>query len=706
MPENERSGRLWRQLSGLAAIYAVLGATPLPAVPSAAPSPEMRSDAPSIGTFGFDTTGMDRAVRPGDDFVQFAVGRWIETAAIPPDRSSLTSVSVIKTQATQRLREIIEAARAAGGSTGSDLRRVGDYFRAFMDEERIERLGLTPVAPQLAAIASIRTRNDLSKALGASIRTAVDLLNVGDVYTPHFMSLQVAADLDDARIYRPYLLQGGLGMPDREYYLSASSKFVELRAKYQQHVAAMLRLAGYPDPEGNTQRILALEMAIARVHVSVADSYDISKSDTVWRRADLDTRAPGLDWTAFLTAAGIDRQPRFGAIQPSALAGLSKLAATEPLESWKAYLTFHTIDEAAPFLSKALVDEAFAFNGRAIGGAPEIAERWRRGVDFSSAALGDAVGKLYVAKYFPASIKAQVQTMVGTIKTAFTARIDRLDWMGPATKAEARRKVASLLVMVGYPDHWRDYSGLRIDPRDAYGNWRRTALFEYRRNLAKLGRPVDRSEWFMSPQTVNGGYTPSLNAVALPAAILAPTFFDPHADPAVNYGALGAGLGHEVSHGFDDNGAQFDSKGNLRNWWTPQDLAHFKAEGRRLAEQVSAYEPLPGLHINGEQTSMEDIADVAGLATAWDAYQASTRGKPAVNIDGFTPAQRFFLGFAQNYRGKFREAALRRQIVGDVLPPVTFRILTVRNLDAWYAAFDVTPGQKLYLAPADRVRIW
>jgi putative endopeptidase len=678
----------------------------LPPTSSVADAPPPAKRKPEVGTFGFNVNGMDRSVAPGDDFVRYAVGKWIDTTEIPPDRSSMGSVAVIKEKTSARVRGIIEEAAKANTPEGSDTRKIGDYFTSFMDDAHIEQLGASPLKPELDAIAAINTRRDLSAALGESVRADVDVLNLGNFYTPRIMGLWVAEDLDDTTKYRPYLLQGGLGMPDRQYYLGSNLRYAELRTRYEAHVATILRLAGFTEPEARAKRVMALEMAIAKAHVSVADSNDVAKGNAVWLRSELSAKAPGLDWTAFLRAAGINSQPRFGAWQPSAIAGISRLTASEPLQSWKDYLAFHTVENAAPFLSKAFVDEHFAFNGQAVSGTPQQQERWKRGVDDTSAALGEAIGKLYVEKYFPPGAKAQAEEMANNVLKAFAARLDRLDWMGPETKAQAKRKLANFRVMAGYPDKWRDYLALRVVRGDAYANWRRANLFEYRRNVAKLGRPVDRGEWFMTPQTVNALFAPCQNSVTLPAAILAPTFFDPKADAAVNYGALGAGLGHEVSHGFDDNGALFDADGNLKNWWTKADMDHFRAEAKKLADQYSAYEPLPGLHIDGQQTSTENIADVAGLATAWDAYQLSLKDQPAPVIDGFTAEQRFFLSFAQNYRTKFREAALRRQIVADILAPAPYRALTVRNLDAWYSTFDVKPGQKLYLAPAERVKIW
>ncbi|WP_293677610.1 M13 family metallopeptidase [uncultured Phenylobacterium sp.] len=516
----------------------------------------------------------------------------------------------------------------------------------------------------------------------------------------------MAEDLNDTTKYRPYLLQGGLGMPNREYYLGDAPRYAELRSKYQAHVANMLRLAGFSEPEARAKRVMDLEMAIAKVHVSVEETSDVAKGNMVWVRSELAARAPGLDWPAFLTAAGLADQPRLGAWQPGAIAGISRLAGTWPIQAWKDYLAFHTISNGAPFLSKAFADENFAFNGQALSGTPQQQDRWKRGVNATSNALGEAVGKLYVERYFPPEAKAQAQEMADNVLKAFGQRLDSLDWMSPQTKARAKKKLANFHVMVGYPDKWRDYSGLQVVRGDAYGNAHRARLFEYRRNLAKLGQPVDRGEWFMTPQTVNALFAPSQNSVTFPAAILAPTFFDPDADAAVNYGAVGGVLGHEVTHGFDDIGALFDENGNMANWWTTDDMATFKARAKALQDQYSAYEPLPGVRINGQLTSSENIADMAGLAAAYDAYILSLKGAPPPVIDGFTADQRFFLGWAQNYRAKFREAALRRQIVTDVHAPAPWRALTVRNLDAWYPAFGVKPGQKLYLEPAQRVEIW
>jgi putative endopeptidase len=695
--------------SAAALLSACATAAPAPPAPvaeaprasAAPPKPK-----PMYGAFGFDVAGMDRSVAPGDDFFEYANGTWYKTTEIPPDRSSFNSFTAIAELAAQRTRAIIEDSARTNAAEGSEARKIGDYYASFMDEAGIQAQGAAPIKAELDRIAAIKTRRDLSAALGGTVRADVDVLNATNYYTPNIMGLWVAEDLNDTTKYRAYLLQGGLSMPDREYYVGASPRFAELRKKYQAHVAAQLKLAGYPQPEAAAARVVALETAIAKAHWTVDQSGDVQKGNTVWTRAELARKAPGLDWDAFLTAAGLQGEPRLGAWQDTAIAGISKLAGSQPLQAWRDYLAFHTVEDAAPYLSKPFVDEHFAFNGTALSGTPQQRERWKRGVDFTSAALGEAIGKLYVERHFPPERKAQAEEMAKNVLTAFGHRIDRIDWMTPETKAKARAKLANFRVYVGYPNRWRDYSGLQIVRGDAYGNQQRAELFELKRNLAKLGGPVDREEWFMSPQTVNALFAPSQNSIIFPAAILEPTFFDPNADAAVNYGAIGGVIGHEVSHGFDDLGAQFDIEGNLKNWWTPTDMAQFKARTKQLVDQYSAYEVFPDLKLNGEQVLGENIADVAGLATAYDAWKLSLNGQEAPVLDGFTGDQRFYLGWAQDYRSKYREAALRRNVVTDVHSPGKWRAYTVRNQDAWYPAFEVRPGQKLYLAPADRVRIW
>ena len=682
-------------------------AAPVPA-PETAPPPvaEAAKPKPKYGTFGFDVAGMDTSVAPGDDFYAYANGGWMKTTEIPADSGSYATFAVLRDLAAERTRAILEDAASTDAAAGANARKIGDYYASFMDEAAIEAAGAAPLKPELAAIAAIKTRADLSRELGATLRADVDALNMTDYTTDRLFGLWVAEDMNDTSKYRAYIMQGGLGLPDRAYYLDDSARFQDLRAKYKAHIAAMFTLAGVSDGEARAARILALETAIAKAHWTVDETGDVAKANNVWTRADLQKKAPGIDWNAWLQGAGMVEQPTFGAWQPSAIAGIAKLVGSQPIETWKDYLTFHAIERGAPYLSKAFADEHFAFNGTALAGTPQQRDRWKRGVDNTNAALGDAVGQMYVERHFTAQAKAQMQEMVKNILTAFDARIDRLDWMSAETKVKAKEKLAVFRVGVGYPDKWRDYSGLEIVRGDAYGNWRRGELFDYQRNVAKLKGPVDHDEWWMTPQTVNALNLPMQNMIVFPAAILEPTFFDPHADPAVNYGAIGGVIGHEIVHGFDDTGALFDVKGDLKNWWTPADMAQFKARGQALAAQYSAYEPLPGLHLNGNQVLGENIADLAGLAAAYDAYHLSLMGQPAPVIDGFTADQRFYFGWAQNYRSKFREASLRRNILSGVHSPGEYRALTVRNLDPWYPAFEVKPGQDLYLAPEQRVKIW
>jgi predicted metalloendopeptidase len=516
----------------------------------------------------------------------------------------------------------------------------------------------------------------------------------------------VAQDLDDPARYLPFLLQGGLGMPDRDYYLNPSQKMADIRAKYQAHIAAVLALAQLPDAPGKAARIFDLERRMAQVHWDRAQSEEVLKGNNHWARRDFELRAPGLDWEAFLGAAGLAQQKEFVVWQPSAVTGLSALITSQPLETWKDYLRFHAIEHNSAYLPRAFVEEHFAFHGRALSGTPQLRPRWKRAMADTNSALGEAVGKLYVQRYFPPAEKARAEAMVRNLLAAFAVRIDRLGWMAPETRVKAKAKLATLKVGVGYPDKWRDYSGLKVIRGDAFGNAQRAELFDYQRNVAKLGAAVDRSEWVMNPQLVNAVNLPALNALNFPAAILQPPYFDPDRDAAMDYGATGATIGHEISHSFDDQGALFDASGRLKNWWTQSDFAHFEAAGARLVAQFNAYRPFPDIAVNGKQTLSENIADVAGLSVAYDAWRGTLKGKPAAAAAGFSGEQLFFLSFAQSWRQKIREPALRQRIVTDGHAPDEYRADTVRNLDPWYDAFSVKAGQKLYLAPADRVRVW
>ena len=662
------------------------------------------SHAADTGGKGLDFAGIDRAVAPGDDFFRYANGSWLAKTAIPPDRDSWGTAAELDELTVKRTDELIRAAASAAG--GSEAHKISDYYASYMDAARIEQLGLTPLVPLLKKIDAITDGAALARALGGTLRADVDILNNTNLYTANLFGLWVAQDLSDPTHYSPFLVQGGLGMPDRDYYLNPSQKMAQVRSAYQAHIGAVLALAHIAGAQQKAKGIFELERRIAQVHVSRAESEEVLKGNNHWSAAQFPQRAPGLDWPAFFDAAGLAPQREFVVWQPGAVSGISALVASVPLATWKDYLRFHLIDSVSGYLPKAFVAEEFAFHQHVLSGTPEQQARWKRAVTETNRALGEAVGKLYVAKYFPPGDKARAEAMVRNLVTAFATRIDRLDWMAPATRAKAKAKLATLKVGVGYPDHWRDYSGLEVVRGDAFGNARRAQLFDYRYNLGKLARPVDRSEWAMNPQLVNAVNLPAMNAINFPAAYLQPPNFDPQRDPVMDYGAIGAVIGHEISHSFDDQGALFDSSGKLQNWWTKEDFAHFEAAGKRLVEQFNAYHPFADISVNGRQTLSENIADVAGLADSLDAWRLSLHGHAQPTEAGFSAEQLFFLSFGQSKRRKVREPALRRQVVTDGHAPSEYRADTVRNLDAWYDAFKAVPGQRLYLAPPDRVRIW
>ncbi|RKH14859.1 M13 family peptidase [Corallococcus sp. CA053C] len=684
-------------------------AAPPTSTPAAAPTPPPAAPAPPkpvYGSFGIDTPGMDPSVKPGDDFYRYVNGKWLDTTEIPAERSSMGMFTKLAEEASKQTRDLLEAAAKSDAAPGSEERKLGDFYASYMDEAAIESKGITPLKPELERITAVANRKDLSQLLGTTLRADVDALNTGQTSTPRLFGLWVAEDLNDPRRYAAYLLQGGLLLPDRDFYLKDTPRFKEVREKYQKHIAAQLKNAGIPDAEAKARAIYGLEKKIAQAHWAAQDTQDVAKTNNPWKQTDFAKKAPGLDWTAWFAGAGLSQQADFIVWQPSALIGISKLVGSEPLQTWKDYLAFHAIVQGTQNLPKAFVDEAFEFSGKTLSGTQKLRERWKRGVDFTNNALGEAVGKRYVAKHFPPQAKAEADVMVRNILAALGRHIDALEWMSPETKARAKEKLGTVQVGIGHPDTWRDYSALEIVKGDAFGNAERANLFEYHRNVAKLGKPVDRMEWFMTPQEVNALNSPQQNSIIFPAAILQPPFFDPNADPAVNYGGIGSVIGHEIIHSFDDVGAQFDAQGKLANWWTPKDLEQFKAAGKALAAQFSTYHPLPDVAVNGELTLGENIADVGGISIALDAYVMSLGGKPSPTLEGFTGEQRLFMGFAQVWRNKYREALLRRLLVTDGHSPGPFRTATVRNVDAWYQAFDVKPGQGLYLPPEKHVKIW
>ncbi|MGL5396369.1 MAG: M13 family metallopeptidase [Shewanella sp.] len=655
---------------------------------------------------GINLAAMSPKVKPGDDFYTYANGEWMKTTEIPADRSS-TGAFLVAFQETEKhktslIAELVKAEHAAS----SDEARIADFYKAYTDIAAIDAAGMKPMAADLARYQAIMDKQGLSAALGANLRADVDPLNATDFFTENLFGIFVTQGLATPGEVLPYFLQGGLGLPEREYYLSDDPKMVELRSAYRAYIETLLTDAGISDAAARAERIFALEHKIAAAHASREDSEDFTKASGVWSRADFDAKAPGIDWSAFLAAAQLDKQGKFAAYHASAITNLSALVASEPLDAWKDWLVFHHINSHADVLPSNIDNASFAFNGTKLSGTPQQRSRDKRALSALDEYLGDAVGRAYAEHYFPASAKAEVSAMIDNIVTAFGKRVEKLEWMDPSTKQEALAKVATITVGVGYPDKWRNYDAYAVSPTNAYANAINGEKVEYAHQLAKIGKPMDKGEWWMTPQVVNAVNLPVQNALNFPAGILQPPFFDAKADAAYNYGAIGAVIGHEISHSFDNNGAAFDSTGAMRNWWTPADFAQFAKQGEALAKQFDAYAPFPDLHVNGKLTLGENIADVAGLAAALDAYHASLNGKPAPVIDGFTGDQRFFIGFAQTWATKMRDEALRARVATDGHAPGMYRALTVRNLDAWYTAFDVKPGDKLYLAPEERVKIW
>jgi predicted metalloendopeptidase len=654
---------------------------------------------------GVDLAAMDKSVSPGDDFFSYANGSWVKNTEIPADRSSIGSFFTARQEVEKQNLDLINSLIKDNPSANTNEGRIVAYYKAFNDQAAIDRAGMAPVKADLDRFAAITDKQQLSEVLGSQIRADVDPFNATDFNTENLFGIFVTQGLATPGEVVPYILQGGIGLPDREYYLSGDKEMADIRAAYRPYIQQILSLAGYSDAAVRAQRVYDLEMKIARAHATREEANDYSKAAAIWSRADLEKNAPGLDWGRFLNAAQLGNQPKFDAYEANAIRGLSALVASEPLDAWKDWLIFHQINSHASVLPSAIDKASFAFFGTKLSGQPQQLPRDKRALAAVNTYLGDAMGKAYVDKYFPASAKTEVQEMVANIKAAFAARVKALDWMAPSTKAEALKKVENIEVGIGYPDSWRDYGALQLGD-NAYANEIAAQKAEYAHQLAKIGKPMDRKEWWMTPQTVNAVNLPVQNALNFPAGILQRPFFDAKADPAFNYGAIGSVIGHEISHSFDNNGAAFDSRGALRNWWTPADLARFQKAGAALARQFDAYEALPGLHVRGELTLGENIADAAGLAAAYDAYKASLGGKPAPVIDGLTGDQRFFIAYGQAHANKIRDGALRQIVTTNEHAPDRFRALTVRNLDAWYPAFNVKPGQKLYLAPNQRVKVW
>lgn len=661
------------------------------------------ASGPSYGPFGLDIAGMDQTIHPGDDFYRYMNGGWLRAAVIPPDQTGWSPANESFEVVRRQLRDILEAASLA--PTSDTERKVGDYYATLLDEAAIEARGAGPLQPELSRIAAITDRTSLARALGALSRDSLGPAAGGGALASPPIVVGVLADLKRPERVLPTLGQGGLGMGDREVYLGDQPGAVAARANYQRAVAALLSLSGHANPDAGAVAVCDLERALAATHRSAAEMRNIERRYNLLSVTQIKDRAPGLDWDTFLDAAGLEGRSELLVGQPEAMAGAAKAAAEAPLSVWRDYLTSRAICRFARAGPSAFAQALFALEGGARG-ATARPPRWEQAYASTDLAIGQGLGRLYLARHWPPEARAEALAMAEGIKAAMARRIQALDWMGAGTKRRALDKLEAVRVEVGSEEPARDYAGLTVVRGDAYGNLLRASRFQYDRNLAKLDRPTDRREWQLRPHSPDAQSIAYLCKFTLPAAMLRPPRFDPKADAAVNYGGIGVVIAHELVHQFDDQGAQFDERGALNNWWEPEDFARFRAAGARMAAQYSAYEPLPGVKINGQLTLGESIADLAGVAIAYDAYHASLRGAAAPVLGGFTADQRFFMAYAQAWRGVQQEAALRRGLAVDAHPPREYRTKQVRNLEAWHRAFDVRPGRREYLAPGARVQVW
>jgi putative endopeptidase len=648
---------------------------------------------------GIDTSGMDRSVRPQDDFFRFVNGAWVDKTAIPPDRSNYGTFAMLTDRSLEAVRGILEVEAAKNAATGTIDQKIGSFFKSFQDEAGIEARGIQPLAGELAAIDAIASVKDLPAAFVRAGRTGLR--------TP--IAVVVAQDPRNSDLYAVLINQAGLGMPDRDYYLRSDEKFAGIRKAYVDYITKVFTLAKRPDPAGAASRILEFETGIAKAQWDRARSRDRNATYNKMTVEALQTSMPNFDWRAFFAANLAPSATLTDVIvrQPDYLKAIDAAMAATPIATWKDYLAFGLISGYADDLPAAFVNAQFEFAGRTIGGRQEIQPRWKRAVTESEAALGDAIGRLYVDRYFKSDAKARMDALIRNLLAAFKAGIDDLDWMSPETKVQAQAKLAKYRLKIAYPDKWRDYTGFDVKSDDLVGNVMRYRAFQAAEMWGRYGKPVERWRWGFTAQTVNASYNPSNNEITFPAGILQPPFFDVFADDAVNYGAIGSVIGHEISHGFDDQGRKSDGDGNLRDWWTADDARRFDERAARLGAQFESYDPMPGMKINGRQTMGENIGDLSGIAVAFRAYQMSLQRKKSPVIGGFTGEQRFFLGYAQVWRFKQREEGLRNQLLTDVHSPGTFRaFVPLTNIDAFYSAFNLQPGDKLYRAPAERVKIW
>ncbi|MCA0208289.1 MAG: M13 family peptidase [Proteobacteria bacterium] len=674
---------------------AALGALMIAAVPAAAkdkaataPAAAQTAAKPEIGDFGFDLGGMDKSVQPGDDFYGYANGTWAKNTQIPADKSNYGMFTALNDLSQTRTREILDTAK------GDPNSMIGRAYSSYLDSATVEAKGLAPIQPWLNKIRAVE-KPGLAALLAEADRNGVQ----------HFFGGYVGQDDKNPDVYTYIIFQGGIGMPDRDFYLKENERNTALQAAYLKHLENVLTLAGEKDAAARARAIYDFEKQVATVHWDKNDSSDATKAYNKMTVAELTKAAPGFDWPTFIRGLGVNEETLIVS-QPSAFTGEAKLLSDAPIAVIRDMLIVRSLDGFSGVLPDAVAKEAFSFYSTALSGTPQMEERWKRAVDFTTGNLGDAVGKDYVAKYFPPETKAAMDELVKNVLGAMGRRIDGLTWMQPATKVKARKKLANFTTKIGYPDQWKDYGKLEIRAGDLFGNALRSNQFAHDDNIGHLGGPIRRWEWFMTPMTINAYANFGMNEIVFPAAILQPPFFDPHADPAINYGGIGAVIGHEVSHHFDDQGAKYDDTGKLADWWTPEDVKAFEAAGAALIAQYNAYEILPGEHIDGKFTLGENIGDLAGLTVAYDAYKASLGGKEAPVIDGLTGDQRFFLGWAQVWRRNYREQNLSQRITTDPHSPSIQRTWVSRNLDPWYKAYQIKEGQKLYLAPKDRVRIW
>jgi putative endopeptidase len=642
---------------------------------------------------------IDKSVRAQDDFYSHINGGWLATLQIPPDRSNYGTFTKLQEDAERDLRDILEEAAKSKAAAGSDDQKVGDYYASFLDEAAVEARGLKPLQDELARIDALKTKQDVAAYVGRAQR----------LFVAQPFAYFVAVDEKNSSQYVSTVTQTGLGMPDRDYYLSEDAKLKGIREKYQPYVRDLLALADTPDAAGAAKKIYAIESRIAKAHWTRVQNRDAEKTYNRYDRAALAKVMPAFDWDAFLRGAEIpsDKVPAVIITQPSYFEALGKIFADVPVADWRVYLRYKLLNTYAPDLPAKFVQRQFEFNDRTVSGIEELKPRWKRGVDTIEGSVGDLVGKIYVQRHFKPEQKQRADALVNNLKAAFDGGIDELEWMTPDTKRKAHEKLALFTTKIGYPDKWRDWSKLEIRRDDLVGNEMRAAAVLFERGVNKLGGPIDRTEWLMTPQTINAYYNPPTNEIVFPAAILQPPFFDVTVDDAMNYGAIGAVIGHEISHGFDDQGRRYDGTGNLHDWWAPSDNEEFTRRAKAFGAQYDASSPLPDTHVNGDLTMGENIADLAGVAMAYRAYKLSLQGKPAPVIDGFTGDQRFFIGWAQGWARKYRDDELRRRLLTDPHSPSEYRTnIIVSNLPEFYAAFDVKPGDKMYRAPADRVKIW